>query len=204
MHERIRLFVDMDGTVAKFNPLVKIEALYEEGYFKNLEPMTNMVEAIKNVAETSKEIEVFILSACLDSKYAMPEKNDWLDKHLPIIDTQHRIFCEYGKEKSAYIPEPKETDVLLDDYTKNLKEWNGIGIKILNGINDTNKSWCGQRISSFLEPNILAYTIKNNVLSAIVSHDSIKVQKTTAEKIVKAQSKAIEKPTFRKEKAYGR
>lgn len=180
MKEKIRLFVDMDGTLATFNPIAKIEMLYEKEYFLKLPPMLNMVEAIKSVAESAQNIDVYILSSCLDNEFAKSEKNAWLDKYLPSIDKEHRIFCKYGLDKSSYILEKTNIDVLLDDYTKNLNEWHGIGIKILNGINDTNKSWNGQRISSFLEPNILSYTIKNQVLSAMPLRDRISKQKELA------------------------
>ena len=33
--EKVRLFVDMDGTLAMWHPTKKLEELYEEGYFKN-------------------------------------------------------------------------------------------------------------------------------------------------------------------------
>lgn len=204
MNKKIRLFVDMDGTVAKFNPVAKTEALYEKGYFQNLEPMTNMVEAVKNIVRSSGIIEVYILSACLDSKYAMSEKNAWLNKYLPEINEQHRIFCEYGKSKATYIQELRETDVLLDDYTKNLNDWNGVGIKILNGINDTNKTWRGLRISSFLEPNILAYTIKNKILCAIGCRDSITKQIRHAETLEKARHSISPKSISKEEKRHER
>ena len=195
MSNKIRLFVDMDGTLATFTPVSKMETLYEEGYFKKLSPISNMVNAIKNIVN-SKDIDVYILSACLDSPFAKKEKNEWLDEYLPMISKDHRIFCEYGKEKTTFISNHVDSDVLLDDYTKNLNEWNGVGIKILNGINDTNRSWKGERISSACEPNILAYTIKNTILKAITSRRSISKEKELAQK---EKGGSTTKPLQRKE-----
>ena len=189
MNNKIRLFVDMDGTLAKFNPVTKMETLYEKEYFSKLPPMWNMVLAVKNLV-ASKDMEVFILSACLDSPYAREEKNQWLDEYLPEIDNEHRIFCEYGKEKSLFISHHIESDVLLDDYTKNLNAWKGVGIKVLNGINDTNKSWKGERINSFCEPNILSYIIKNVMIKAITSK-GIEKQMRSAEELRSTKNKNI-------------
>lgn len=169
--EKVRLFVDMDGTLAMWHPTKKLEELYEEGYFKNLEPYEEVVEAIRQIFTFEPNVEVFILSAYLsDSPYALNEKNEWLDKYLPEIDKDHRCFCHCGTDKSAAVPEGiKETDVLLDDYTVNLKDWcpPGVGIKLLNGINDTHKSWQGERISRLQPPTEIARAIMDNIDIAI-------------------------------------
>lgn len=53
-----------------------------------------------------------------------------------------------GEDKKAYV-DLKEGDLLLDDYTKNLIDWEppGTGVKLLNGINHTNESWRGNTIN---------------------------------------------------------
>ena len=145
-----RLFVDMDGTLAVFNPTKKLEDLYEEGYFRNLKPYQTVVDAIKYIIQNEPDIEVFVLSAYLtDSHYALQEKKEWLDEHLPELDSVHRLFCPCGSDKGAVVPGGiQHTDRLLDDYTHNLMLWSppGIGLKLLNGINDTHKTWKGARI----------------------------------------------------------
>lgn len=158
-----RLFVDMDGTLAVFKPVDEMETLYEEGYFKNLEPQRNVVEAIKEIVSKHPEIEVNILSAYLtDSKYALQEKNEWLDRYLPEVDRDHRIFVPCGTDKKEGIREDiRSNDFLLDDYTKNLNEWQppARGIKLLNGINHTRGSWPYDRLSHEREPRTLASCI---------------------------------------------
>lgn len=175
--EKVRLFVDMDGTLAMWHPTKKLEELYEEGYFKNLEPYEEVVEAIRQIYTFEPNVEVFILSAYLsDSSYALKEKNEWLDRYLPEIDKDHRCFCHCGTDKSAAVPEGiKETDVLLDDYTVNLKDWcpPGVGIKLLNGINDTHKSWQGERISRLQPPTEIARAIMDNIDIAIDKDEGV-------------------------------
>lgn len=145
-----RLFVDMDGTLAVFTPVDELETLYEQGYFLNLQPQENVVAAIKEIITKHPEIEVNILSAYLsDSKYALEEKNKWLDKYLPEIDSKHRIFVPCGTDKKEAIQNGvSRDDFLLDDYTKNLNEWQppARGIKLLNGINHTRGTWPYDRI----------------------------------------------------------
>ena len=143
--QRQRLFVDMDGTLAVFKPVDEMETLYEKGYFLNLEPHENVVAAVKEIIAKNSDIEVNILSAYLsDSKYALQEKNAWLDKYLPEIDREHRVFVPCGTDKKEGIRDGiRKDDFLLDDYTKNLNEWQppARGIKLLNGINHSRGTW---------------------------------------------------------------
>lgn len=162
--EKQRLFVDMDGTLAVFTPVDTLETLYEQRYFADLKPIAQTLEAVKEIIKNSPEVEVYILSAYLaDSDFALREKNEWLDRHLPEIPAERRIFSPCGSDKKDYIPEGiRATDCLLDDYTKNLLQWQppGKGIKLLNGINHTKGTWQDDRIyykkaSSVLAKNIL-------------------------------------------------
>lgn len=158
-----RLFVDMDGTLAKYQPVDTMEILFEKGYFLNLEPQQNVVDAIKKIIKEQPEMEVYIMSSVLtDSKYALQEKNEWLDKYLPEIDKEHRIFPPCGENKLDYVPNGiRPTDFLLDDYTKNLTLWEppAKGIKLLNGINHTNETWKGSMLRYDKESERLAEDI---------------------------------------------
>ena len=40
---RLRLFVDMDGTLAEFRSVDTLETLYEKGYFAELRPQETVV-----------------------------------------------------------------------------------------------------------------------------------------------------------------
>jgi 5'(3')-deoxyribonucleotidase len=140
---RRRLFVDTDGTLTEFLPQSSMAPLYEKGYFRHLPPHVEVVEAVKLLILQYPQIEVFALSAYLiDSPYALQEKNEWMDAYLPQMDAAHRIFVPNGADKRAYVHEICEDDVLLDDYTKNLLRWQpSRGIKLINAINHTKKTW---------------------------------------------------------------
>jgi hypothetical protein len=157
-----RLYVDMDGTIAVFNQVSRIETLYQQGYFLNLEPMSRVLGAVRLIAERNPNIEVNILSAYLsDSQYAYTEKSLWLDKHLPEVSPERRVLVPFGTDKSMAIQGGLQAgDYLLDDYTKNLASWNPAqGIKLLNGINHTRGTWQGNRIRHDKPPHVLARDI---------------------------------------------
>lgn len=187
MNERKpRLFVDMDGTLAVFNQIDKLETLYEQGYFANLTPQVNVVDAVRMV-QARDEIEVFVLSAVLtDSKYAQVEKNEWLNIYLPEIDERHRIFVPCGEDKTMYVPDKiLEEDVLLDDYTVNLNAWEppAKGLKLLNGINGTKGTWQKSRISVEHSADELADLITDYVLEGKVVEDKLPQQHSEEQEI---------------------
>jgi len=168
-----RLFVDMDGTIAVFKKVDALEALYEKGYFLNLEPIRNVLNAVRILCG-SPDVEVCILSSVLsDSEYALKEKNAWLDRYLPGIDAAHRIFPPCGADKKNYIPDGvRANDYLLDDYTNNLILWQppARGIKLLNGINHTNGTWLHDRIRFDKRPEEIA----GNILDIMAGKEQLR------------------------------
>ena len=124
MAENTRYFIDMDGTLAVFNSVKSEEELFEKGYFENLDMQENICLA---VSELSREIpnNVYILSSYLeDSKFALNEKKNWLKKNVPEIPEKNWLFVPCGNRKADYVPNGiKPTDVLVDDYGVNIKEW---------------------------------------------------------------------------------
>ena len=151
-----RLFVDMDGTLARFHDEVKyLERMYEPNFFRELKPFENAVNTIRLFEKTHPEWEVYILSSVLfgEPPGCEKQKQDWIDLYLPEIDRAHRLFPDMGTDKSTVIPGGIGiTDVLLDDYNKNLEEWQqagGTAIKFVNNVNDRalrGNRWNGMRM----------------------------------------------------------
>lgn len=167
----MRLFVDMDGTIAKWNN-VAFEDLYQQGYYKNLEPDRAILDEVKMLVELN--IDVYILSAYLPDiydentgelikkSYALQDKQEWIEKNFPEINKDNVIFVPYGTNKAEYLKANYspvyEDDYLLDDYTNNLNEWEGYGgtgIKYRNGINGTKGTWKGLSVEH-TEPNLFS------------------------------------------------
>lgn len=147
----IKLFLDMDGTLAKFNS--KRNALKrfenEKGFFSSLKPFKN-IEFINDLA-LRKDCELYVISATPNAQ-ADNDKMIWLEKYLPNIKKANICFCRIGTNKAKEIKRQLNIDIdktclLLDDYTNNLIEWNnanGIGIKRLTSLaNNKSKRWKG-------------------------------------------------------------
>jgi len=135
-----RIFVDMDGTLARFHDEDRyLERMWEQGFFEQLKPFENAVDTVKLLAK-DPNVEVYILSAAIEVEppYCVAQKHAWLDRYLPEVDKQHRIFTAVGENKAELIPQGiRKSDVLIDDYNKNLDEWQQYGghsVKFVNNI----------------------------------------------------------------------
>lgn len=144
----MKLFVDMDGTIARFYEADDcLEKMYEKGFFANLRPYKKMIKMLEKFNE--RGCEIFILSACINNTQCEIEKHTWLNKYLPWIDDAHRIFIRCGMNKAQYIKnkgyDDARVNILIDDYSRNLDEWkeafgmHGIAIKAINEINNKKK-----------------------------------------------------------------
>lgn len=171
-----RLFIDMDGTLNFFDKNIdSIDVIYSKGYFSNLKPIKQVVNAIKEFLKHDNE--VYILTNVIDSPYAIYEKNKWIDKYLPEIDSNHRIFVPYGKNKINFISNGiQHTDFLLDDSDDYLNEWSkkGTAIKLVNNLNDKGK-WQGEEIYYNDYYLSIAYSLKSiqnkSILKGIMEHE---------------------------------
>lgn len=156
----------MDGTLARFHDEVQyLERMWEKDFFKNLKPFPNLIRAVSLLHKNYPDLDIYILSAAIEGEppYCKAEKNMWIDRYLPFIDKEHRIFTKTGHSKSEYIPgELKEDDVLFDDYTENLLTWGGLGVKCKNNINCKGlygSPWKGAIISNQSVPHVIASTL---------------------------------------------
>ena len=152
----------MDGTLAVFSYVKNIEHLYKKGYFYTLKPIYEVLKAVKYIVTDVRQVDVYILSSYLqDSKFALAEKQKWLDNYLPEITLSNRIFLVYPEDKAEALGKLNKDDYLLDDYTPNLISWDkkgGTAIKLLNGINDTTGLWQGLKVrydDMFLTENLI-------------------------------------------------
>lgn len=146
------IYVDMDGTLYKWNTNATVEDTHKPGFFENSTPDRKTVAATKLLVFLG--FDVRILSAAYDET-AIEEKKRALKKcglsNIPAV------FVKYGDRKGDYVDE--KGSVLLDDYTKNLREWGGTPIKYYNGVNGTRGTYCGASVSYEMSPVKIAATI---------------------------------------------
>lgn len=151
-----RIFLDMDGTLANFNvknALQRFET--EKGFFANLKAYKGIEEIDKLILQNN----FYIISASPNSD-ADKDKMIWLEKYLPNLKKEHILFCRLGENKADFIENKLKIKIdnnciLLDDYTKNLTEWEkvgGKGIKRLTSIaNNKSGKWKGLAIRRLIE-----------------------------------------------------
>lgn len=174
-----KLFLDFDGTLAEFKN-VGPDEYSRKGYSLTLQPHRSVVDAVRTLYE-SGEFELYLLSAVLPYKHCSEDKNAWLNHYLPEIKQENRIYSAYGCNKYEAIKNLGLTveagDIFLDDYTVNLKQMDEdtnevlTSVKLLNGINDTNKSWKGARISIYSDSESLSKQIR--AISLVAQIDAV-------------------------------
>lgn len=143
-----RIFLDMDGTLARFNVKNALERFaVEKGFFANL----LAYKGIEKINEMVENGNVYIISAS-PNEQADNDKMTWLDKYLPNLNKDNIIFCRLGENKAEIIENKlnikiDKTCYLLDDYTHNLKQWEtvgGTGIKRITKVADNSTGkWVG-------------------------------------------------------------
>lgn len=146
-----KIFLDLDGTLAKFNVKNALQRFAtEEGFFERLGAYKN----IEEINEMAKEGNVYIISASPNVQ-ADNDKMKWIQKYLFNIPIANIVICRVGENKAEIIKSQlnimiDKTTVLLDDYTKNLTEWEnagGVGIKRLTKVADNSTGkWKGLAI----------------------------------------------------------
>lgn len=148
-----KIFLDLDGTLVRFNVRNALKRFAtEKGFFANLKAYKN-IEEINEMAKTGN---VYIISASPNVQ-ADIDKMKWIEKYLFNIPIANVIICRVGENKAEIIKSKldimiDETTVLLDDYTKNLTEWEsagGVGIKRLTKVADNSTGkWKGLAIKN--------------------------------------------------------
>ncbi len=163
--KRIEYYVDMDGVLAVWNEKASEEETHQKGYFAGRDMDIAALSLVRLLKNSGKD--VMILSSVYQDDHSAQEKREWLNNAgLPDIK---EIFVPYGEDKYRYIKSDETTlPVLIDDYGKNLVDWENQGyfpVKYFNGVNNQPKldvidgsvhvkidSWYGASIDSRMTP----------------------------------------------------
>ncbi|MBR3889953.1 hypothetical protein IKJ53_05500 [bacterium] len=143
-----KIFLDLDGTVAKFNVRNALKRFDNEiGFFAKL----GAYKGIESINELAKSGIIYIISASPNAQ-ADNDKMIWINKYLPNVPQENITMCRLGENKAKIIENKYSMSIsqecyLLDDYTKNLQEWvanGGTGIKRLTSVADNSTGkWQG-------------------------------------------------------------
>ncbi len=136
------VYIDIDGTLAKWNPNATMEEIFDpqNHYFAKVEPEQFVIDLAYQLYLDG--VDVCIISAA--DKDTIPDKYEWLKKNLPFIEDDNIFFAPLGADKTQFIKGNADISVLIDDYNPNLRAWKEAGghaIKMLNGINSSHSGF---------------------------------------------------------------
>lgn len=149
-----RFFIDMDGVTAKFEP-ASIEEMTSPGFFATRKPVESVLEMVAQL-QREPEVDVYVLSSYL-LPISKEEKIAWNEKYTS-IPRENQLYVPYGEDKAKFLDAAvgmRADDVLLDDFTQNLKTWSGVAVKLYNGINGTHGTWDGYSVHSNMKPEVM-------------------------------------------------
>jgi 5'(3')-deoxyribonucleotidase len=89
------------------------ERINRKGFFRDLRPFADSQTVIE---ELNKKYEVFIVSAATEFPNSLEDKQQWLGEYFPFISWTNIMFCGY---------KIVNTDMMIDDRTKNFTRFNG-------------------------------------------------------------------------------
>lgn len=177
------LFVDLDGTLARYPDGTPFEVICQPGYVTKLPQNGNMVSALRMINESinahnqtcdeSERVEIYILATVLDLPTAIQDKKTWLSIYCEFIDEEHQLFVPYGFKKSEFVKELfgdlTQHDFLLDDYYEELFAWaecGGHSIALFNGIDGKSVSYMTDYTCSWINPMQIERDILNIVIDS--------------------------------------
>ena len=138
-----RIFFDIDNTLARTRQAMDtFERIYENNFFTRLSPYANMVDAV-NCLIDERKTEVFFLTSYPSDANCYAQKKDWIKKYCPQASLDNLITYLPDMDLTAYIPlGVLPGDVLVDDYNKNLVNWNrkgGTSVKFVGDMTSVNR-----------------------------------------------------------------
>lgn len=138
------IWIDMDGVLAKFEN-VDVNETYNEGFFASRQPDMKAVSLVRELVD--RGFDVRILTSAYENGFAGPEKIRWLCSPSVGLSDVEFYSVRYGSDKSCAVTDLEPVNLLIDDYSVNLRKWenhkNGkfVGLKWYNGTNGSNGTW---------------------------------------------------------------
>ena len=155
------VYIDFDGVLGVFDTSKSLEEVAAAGYSLTLPMIQNMCQAVNMLRldpDLNKRYDVKLLSAIINDQ-AGDDKTEVLRREFDDDFADKAVFVRYGESKASYA----QDNILLDDFSHNLHEWEsngGIGIKVYNGINGNHGSWHGYAVQTTARPEVIYHTVK--------------------------------------------
>lgn len=93
------------------------EILREPSFFRDLDPIKDSQEVIKDLSE---HYEIYITTAAMEFPTSFTAKYEWLKEHFDFLNEMNFVFCG---DKSII-----RADFLIDDHARHFKHFQGQGI----------------------------------------------------------------------------
>lgn len=193
MDNKKYLFIDMDGTIARFYERADcLERQFEPQFFRNLKPYDNVLSGLFAFYNHNRHypytplnhphspLEAFILSAVHsnDRDRVVAEKKAWIHEQFFTLPKENTIFTNVGENKAEFVMDMlgrklNKNDFLIDDYNRHLRDWKAAGgtaIKLVNEINDVGTNgplWDGLRIRYDFSGERIEEEMKQIVFSSV-------------------------------------
>lgn len=150
--KNVTVYFDMDGVTARWED-ASLEELFTPGFFLSRKPAVEVISAVERLQQSGL-CSIYILSSVVNEQAEM-EKREWNQKYMGFIPEERQIYVPYGINKSNFLPQRWDTDILVDDFSKNLHVWHGVGVKLLNGINWSHGTWKGHVVNGTAPSDII-------------------------------------------------
>ena len=131
---KINIYLDMDGVVANFDEKVcEYQHLDEQPwlalpqFFRELNPIGNPNKAIEELQKWNCNVYLLSKVEVRDTLNRVMDKIVWAQEFLPSIPLENIIIVPYHESKLKYLKTRIQNSWLVDDYSKNLIEWENAG-----------------------------------------------------------------------------
>lgn len=140
---------DQDGTLNKWRWL-PLEEVRKEGYFRTTEAYETTIDASRILKSLDFTVKTYG-AVWMDDGHSLSDKDWWMDRHCSHIEKKDRIYVPCGSVKADYFESFYgrpicSQDILIDDLSDNLREWEaagGTGVKIRTPENGSHGTWKG-------------------------------------------------------------
>lgn len=178
----MRIFFDLDGTIAKWEPPNSPELLYKQGFYACMQTYKKVEKAFREFHR--RQYDLFVLTCYpSDNIMAVAEKTTWLRTRLSFNPGDGRcIFTDHTKGFKGLIEQIPDSisnsDFLIDDDIKHLEMFKKAGGNSIRMINDVNfmEEWNGDGVNHTSE------NLFNDIID-IIRYQLIKMEKMVADDI---------------------